>query len=183
MNVTEGYPYGGDLLKFAQKTKTRFTNNEIASLGSVKTQFGLLVKFSVVRDEDIRNMEHYFPQRSNAIFDRNNDSSINSIFNRFIDEVKGKIEAWSQRESGWVIEGILWAFVQVAVSEPLRGGSYMALPKKLQNKKAILNIQNRDNQCLISGGKRENPNKAQELHQRGQPEFRRHRLPNAGFTD
>ena len=31
---------------------------------------------------------------------------------------------------------------------PLRDGSYMVLPPKLKNKKAILNIQNRDNQCL-----------------------------------
>lgn len=76
MNATEGYPYRGDLLKFAQRTNTRFTNNEIASLRSVKTQFGLLVKFSVVRDEDIQYMEHYFSQRGNAIFDRNNDASI-----------------------------------------------------------------------------------------------------------
>jgi len=30
----------------------------------------------------------------------------------------------------------------------LKGGSYMPLPEKLKNKKAVLNIQNRDNQCL-----------------------------------
>ena len=32
--------------------------------------------------------------------------------------------------------------------QPLRGGTYMPLPKKLQNKKAIINVQNRDNHCL-----------------------------------
>ena len=43
----------GGRLQYARKTKTRFTNfieNEIASLGSSKTQFGLLVKFSIIRD-------------------------------------------------------------------------------------------------------------------------------------
>ena len=39
---------------------------------------------------------------------------INDVFNRFIDRAKGEIEAWSQRGSGWVMEGILDAFVNVA---------------------------------------------------------------------
>ena len=50
MTVPEGYPCKADLLKFAQKTETRFTDlveNEIARLASVKTQFGFLVKFSI----------------------------------------------------------------------------------------------------------------------------------------
>jgi len=58
------------------------------------------------------------------------------------------MEAWCQRGSGWVVEGVLEAFVNVAQYQPLRGGSYMPLPKKLQNNKAIINVQNRDNECL-----------------------------------
>ena len=47
-----------------------------------------------------------------------------------------------------MIDEILEAIINVAQYQPLNGGSYMPLPKKLKNKKAILNIQNRDNQCL-----------------------------------
>jgi len=72
----------------------------------------------------------------------------NDAFNHFNDQVKGEIEARSQRGSVWVIEGILNAFVNVTRHEPFHGGSYFPLPKKLQNKKAIINIQNKDNQCL-----------------------------------
>jgi len=154
MNVPEGYPYKGDLLRFAQKTKTRFTNlieNEIARLRSIKTQFDLLVKFSITRDGETQHMEHYFKQRDPVIFNTNNEETVDNIFNRFIDQVKGEIEVWSQRGSGWVVEGILAAFVNLALYEPFRGGSYIPLPKKLQNKKAIINVQNRDNQCLTWG--------------------------------
>ena len=151
MGIPEKYSYRRGLLQFAQKTKTRFSNlieNEIAGLGSIKTQFGFFVKFSIVRDEKEQYMEHYFAQRGNENFDRNNEALINTKFNRFIDEVKAEIEVWSQRGSGWVIEGIVAAYIDVARYEPLRGGSYMPLPKKLINKKAIINIQNRDDQCL-----------------------------------
>ena len=57
-NCSEGYLHNADLLKFAQKIKTRFTDfiaNEITSLASVfvlKTQFGLIVKFSIIRKNE-----------------------------------------------------------------------------------------------------------------------------------
>ena len=115
MDVPEGYPYKGGLLQFARKRKTRFNNlikNEIAEAWGGKTQFGLFVKFSFMGTEGQRDLN------------RNNEASINTTFNCFIDKVRGKIEAWSQRGSGWVK-----AFVQVAIYEPLHGGGYMSLLK------------------------------------------------------
>ena len=83
-----------------------------------------------------------------AILNEHNMDILNYLLNQFIDEVKGDIEAWSQKGSGWGIDEILEGFINVAQYQPLRGGSYMDLPKKLKNKKTILNVQNRDNQCL-----------------------------------
>ena len=54
MNLPAGYPYKRVFLQYSRKTKTRFTNlieNEIASLGNVKTQSELLVKFSIIWDD------------------------------------------------------------------------------------------------------------------------------------
>ena len=62
--------------------------------------------------------------------------------------MKGEIEAWSARGSGWVLERIMVAYVNVARYQPLRGGTYLELPQKLKNKKAIINVQNRDEECL-----------------------------------
>ena len=122
--------------------------NEIISWAIVKTQIGLLVKFLIIGNNGSQYMEHYFKQNNPVIINRNNKAMMNDAFNRFIDQGKGEIEAWSQRGSGWVIERILAAFFNAARYEPFRGGSYFPLPKQLQNKKAIINIQNRDNQCL-----------------------------------
>jgi len=77
-----------------------------------------------------------------------NIDTLNHVFNQFVDEVRSEIEAWSERGSGWVVDKILEAIINVAQYQPLNGGSYMPLPEKLKNKKAIINIQNRDNQCL-----------------------------------
>ena len=73
---------------------------------------------------------------------------LNHLINEFIDHVKGEIEGWSEKGSGWVVDEILEAFINVARYEPLRGGTYMELPPLLKNKKAIINVKNKDNTCL-----------------------------------
>ena len=140
-----------DLFKFFQKTKKSFINvctNEVDTLKSVKLQFSLLVKFYMKRDGKVEEMDHYFNRMRPAILNEHNIDTLNPLLNQFIDEVKGEIEAWSERGSGWIMDKILEAFINVAQYQPMRGGSYIELPTKLKNKRAIINVQNRDNQCL-----------------------------------
>ena len=63
-------------------------------------------------------------------------------------EQKGEIEKWSVKESGWEVEMIKIVYVNVTCYPPLCGGTYLPLPANLANKKAIINVQNRDNKCL-----------------------------------
>ena len=140
-----------DILKFFQKTKNRFidvSSNEVQAMRSVKVQFGLLVRFSINRNGEVEYMEHYFNRMQPIVLNEHNMDTLNHMINQFVDEVRGEIEAWSERGSGWVVDEILEAFINVPQYQPLNGGSYMPLPDELKNKKAILDIQNRDNQCL-----------------------------------
>ena len=89
-----------DLLRFFQKTKTRFIDvceHEVHTLKSVKLQFSLLVSFSMNRNDEVRHMQHYFNRMRPVILNEHNIDTLNHLFNLFIDELKGKIEAWSQR--------------------------------------------------------------------------------------
>ena len=140
-----------DIFRFFQTAKNQFINvcrNELRELNSIKVQFGLLVRFYVNRNGVVEYMTHYFKDRDPIILNQYNADLLNHLINQFIDLVRGKIEGWSEKGSGWVLDEILQAFINVARYEPLRGGTYMPLPEKLKNKKAVLNIQNADNQCL-----------------------------------
>lgn len=80
--------------------ETRFpflVKNEIDSVGSVKMHFTLPVEVTTTEDNKLHGMEHYFCQRDPAILDRNNETKTSGIFNNFIDQMNGKIEAWSLR--------------------------------------------------------------------------------------
>jgi len=51
------------------------SKNEITSLARVTSQFGLLVKFSIIRNNETRYMEHYFKEKDTAIMNRNNKAT------------------------------------------------------------------------------------------------------------
>ena len=59
------------------------------------------------RDEEVQHMEHYFNRMRPIILKEHNTDTLNYVLNQFLDEVKGEIEAWSQKGSDWVIDEIL----------------------------------------------------------------------------
>ena len=77
-------------------------------------QFGLLVRFSINRNGEVEYMEHYFNRMQPIVINEHNIDTLNHVFNQFVDEVRGEIEAWSERGSGWVVDEILEAFINVA---------------------------------------------------------------------
>jgi len=151
MNISERNPNNKDLLRFARENKEKITDvveQETLRLNSVKVSFGLQVKFSIERNGETQFMEHYFKEDETHVFGRNDEEQIKQKFDEFIENVKGEIEHWSEMGSGWVVERIQIAYVNVARYQPLRGGTYLPLPAELAKKKAIVNVKNRDNECL-----------------------------------
>ena len=151
MVVSEGNANNNDLLAFARATQEKFTDlveREIRELKSVKVSFGLKVKFSMERNGETEYMEHYFREQEPHVFNRHDKELIKQEFDRFVERMKGEIESWSVKRSGWVLQRIMLAYVNVARYQPLRGGTYLDLPQKLKNKKAIINVRNRDKECL-----------------------------------
>ena len=139
-----------DLFRFFQNTKESFVNvceREVEAMKSIKIKISLNARFYIYRNEERQEMNHYFNRMEPVIVNKHNKDIIMPLINQFIDQVNGDIAAWSERGSGWILDKITEAYIKVARYQPMRGGSYMPLPKKLKNKKAIINVQNKDNQC------------------------------------
>ena len=151
MDAAETNPNNRDIFRFARENKEEFTNlveQEILELKNVKVGFGLELKFSIERDGETQFMKHFFKNNIPFIFNRYDEEEIKERFDEFIENIEGEIEVWSERGSGWVVEKIIIADVNVARYQPLQGGTYLPLPANLAKKKAIINVQNRDNECL-----------------------------------
>ena len=63
-------------------------------------------------------------------------------------EIQKRIEKWTRQGSGWTVTKVLNVYLYFAKYTPLKVGSYIDLPKYLKEKKAIVNVQNTDQQCL-----------------------------------
>ena len=56
-------------------------------------QFSLVVRFFMIRDEKLQQMDHYFNRMRPVILNEHNVDILNHLLNQFIEEVKGEIEA------------------------------------------------------------------------------------------
>ena len=153
MIVSERNPHNKDLFEFARSTKESFTQlikRELKELKNIKVSLEMKVKFKKeIEEEQTQYIEHYFRENEPQVFNENDDENqIEEYFDNIFERINGKIEAWVADGSGWEVEKIELVYVNVARFQPLRGGTYLPIPKKLKSKKAIMNVQNKDNECL-----------------------------------
>lgn len=56
-----------------------------------------------------------------------------------------KIAVWISEGSGWTVQSVDYHYLNIVKYQPLRGGSYIPLPKELQNSaKGLINMKNED---------------------------------------
>ena len=79
------------------------------------------------------------------------NSLIKTVINRryhlndSFEEILNLLDIWINEGSGWVIDKIEGLYINVANYEPLLGGSYIPLPKALNNSmKGLINLKNKD---------------------------------------
>ena len=60
-----------------------------------------------------------------------------------------KIATLLRRGSGWRLRSIICLELHTTIYNPLRGETWIPLPKELANKKAIINMKNEDNKCFL----------------------------------
>ena len=71
------------------------------------------------------------------------------LIDTIIETILTRIARWISEGSGWVIEEVLSHYLNIASYLPLRGSSYIKLPKELRNsRKGLINLKNEDDQCF-----------------------------------
>ena len=123
--------------------------------GGMKVQETLHVTFKkkkIVYSDDGQAEEKdeykdaYFNSTAFTILD--NDDIIEAL-DKAAEEINNKIAEWLSEGSGWIIVEILSHFVNIVKYLPLRGNSYIQLPKELRNSMCgLINLKNIDNECF-----------------------------------
>ena len=76
-------------------------------------------------------------------------TNLNELYDEMMSEINETMEILQDTEgSGWVFEGVDNIEILTVPYEPLRGSKYIELPKHIADKKAVINIQNKDEECF-----------------------------------
>ncbi|XP_030762209.1 uncharacterized protein LOC115887026 [Sitophilus oryzae] len=77
------------------------------------------------------------------------DTDLEEMFEQFTTIIKRRFQEFNEKDSGWTLQQLLHVDVRVNKINPLKASSYIPLPKEIEAKKAVLNIQNTDQKCFV----------------------------------
>ena len=72
-----------------------------------------------------------------------------ALIKKCVKEIIKKFEAFQKNGSGWYFKEVLKLEIHTADFYPTQGSSYLPLPEWIKNKRAIINIKNKDDKCFI----------------------------------
>ena len=73
---------------------------------------------------------------------------IENTYDGMVEETLEEFARYQMDGSGWTLKSTNSLLLSVVRWIPMRGNSYIPLPSSLKNKKALINIKNRDNECF-----------------------------------
>ena len=75
-------------------------------------------------------------------------TDVNELYDTMIDKVMEHIANFQMQGSNWTFKSIIALEIHTVAYEPLRGSSYIPLPRALATRKAIINLKNQDDECF-----------------------------------
>ena len=132
-----------------QNTRLLINNNLLKILNEMKgLKFNetLKIMFEKQNGDELIEDSAYLNAEKQTV---TNDTEIVELLQITQQQILNKIQKWISKGSGWTIKSVDGHFINVIKYKPLRGNSYIPLPKELQNPaKGIINMKNNDNECF-----------------------------------
>ena len=130
---------------FLNDAKPSITNILDKNRG-IKTILYLICIMERITPNGTIETEFAFHSAIKLIFE---NTDVNEVYDEMAMEIKESIEKTLRvPSSGWRFLKIKNLTLHTAKWDPLNAGSYIDLPPNLKNKKAIINMKNKDNECF-----------------------------------
>ena len=132
--------------EFVQKVKT-----EVLKLmrANRQTRVRMILNCEMTREELFSESTQILNSHFNSETVENLEGTDESVvYDNFIQTVEERIQNFNQRGSNWRFERVLSLDVHFTDFIPLRGSTFIPLPQKIADRKAIINMKNDDNQCF-----------------------------------
>ena len=98
-------------------------------------------------------MEMRFFNRNQLFRSRNfivtKGSEVDDVLAEMMREIYERSQEFEAEGSGWNLESVNYMELFSAVYKPLEGSSYIPTPKEIINTRSVLNVQNKDEKCVL----------------------------------
>ena len=76
-------------------------------------------------------------------------TNVNKLIDKNVKIIIEDLEVYQKNGSGWYFKEVINLEIHTVEFNPMKGSSYIPLPDWISNKKAIVNIQNKDEKCFL----------------------------------
>ena len=145
--VTTYHPVNNqDLLAAFHECEDNIRNDLVDHI-PVKYYIAVEVRYSkTLPDGETVTIETVFHSETVRLL---NNAEIDDQIAHHFHMLNSQAEDFQENGSGWIIERVIAITLHHVPYEPLAGNSYIPSPKFIADKKAVLNIQNEDNKCVL----------------------------------
>ena len=112
----------------------------------IKFYLTLQVRFNKIKGDQVQTTAPFFHGKCHVVLKKEDidfalRESLKKIFTSFLE--------YQREGSNWALDKVLGVNIHTVKYKPLKGSSFIQLPAKLANKKAIVNVQNTDQKCFM----------------------------------
>ena len=101
------------------------------------------------KDKGVIGLERHKAYFTSRILKNLVSTDVNELINLCFKNILNDIDAYQENGSGWYFVEVLQLEIHTVEFNPSKGSSYIPLPDWISNKKAIINIQNKDEKCFL----------------------------------
>jgi len=149
MDVPGGYPTEADPKEFLNKAEPIIHKKLVEEIKALKgVKFQLALKSQLWKPQSDGSEEYTDPVVRNKQEAVLNEDGIKEALHRAFPRILETLEKWTNKGSGWIFDRVELLWLDIARYQPLRGGSYICLPASVSSKKAVINVKNKDDNCL-----------------------------------
>ena len=109
----------------------------------------LFERISVKNDQGVEKLETFEAYFSTRNYKNLKSTNIEKLLKKGFAKILKDLEEFKNNGSGWYFKEVLRLEVHTVEYNPIKGSSYIDLPEWIKNKKAIINIKNRDDKCFL----------------------------------
>ena len=133
-------------MKLLDQRKTHLLKKSLNILKGIKVSEFIEILFMKDAGENVIENKFTFTTKAATI---TREDQIENVLTNAREEIMRRIDRHQNGGSGWIVDEIIMHGLRINKYQPLSAKSYIPLPKEISNRKATINIQNKDNKCFM----------------------------------